>query len=305
MTAIDYAEALTKIDNLDLSKNTKANLKSVLNRFNKNRVKTNDEIFKYLKKIEGDTKPSTFYSYLKTALSLMSNGVIPQSKDRGDMAMYLQKLKDIENKQRTAEPTEKQQQHYLSLPELQAKVKTIPDIDKRLLVSLYVDIPPVRLDYANIKIVPKQEDIPKEDDKQNYYALKQNTITLRDYKTKEHYGEQTYKLTGEQKKLIKESLKINPRDYLFTNKYGEPHSNNTFGKYLQQVFKEVYDKDISLLDLRHIYSSHYSIESYSKSKVNEVAKRMLHSSNVNIMEYQKNYTSHTIPADRLLKHRGK
>jgi len=305
MTTIDYSKANELLEALDKSKNTKANLKAVLNRLQKNRVNNSDEIFKYLKKIEGDTKPSTWYSYLTQALSLMSHKIIPESKDRDSMKEYLFKLKTIQQKQATPEPTEKQAEHYLSLSELQAKVKDIADIDKRLLVSLYVDIPPVRLDYANIKIVPKQSDIPKEDDKQNYYALKENTITLRDYKTKASYGEQTYKLTGEQKKLIKQSLKVNQRDYLFTNKYGEPHSNNTFGKYLQQVFKEVYDKDISLLDLRHIYSSHYSIENYPRKKVNEVAKRMLHSSNINIMEYQKNYTSHTIPADKPKRNRGK
>jgi len=305
MTMIDYSKANELLEALDKSKNTKANLKAVLNRLQKNRVNTSDEIFKYLKKIEPDTKPSTWYSYLSQALSLMTNNIIPESKDRENMKEYLFKLKTIQQKQATPEPTEKQQNHYLSLQELQAKVNSIQDIDKRLLVSLYVDIPPVRLDMANVKIVPKQSDIPKEDDKQNYYSLKENTITLRDYKTKANYGEQTYKLTGDQKKLIKQSIKINPRDYLFTNKYGEPHSNNTFGKYLQQVFKEVYDKDISLVDLRHIYSSHYSIENYPRKKVNEVAKRMLHSSNINIMEYQKNYTSHTIPADKPKRNRGK
>ena len=49
MTTIDYSKANELLEALDKSKNTKANLKAVLNRLQKNRVNTSDEIFKYLK----------------------------------------------------------------------------------------------------------------------------------------------------------------------------------------------------------------------------------------------------------------
>ena len=63
--------------------------------------------------------------------------------------------------------------------------------------------------------------------------------------------------------------------------------------YLTEVFKKYYNKPITLLDLRHIYASHYSIEKYGLEKVKEVAGRMLHSAEENVVEYQKYFKKDT------------
>ena len=291
----NYETMYNKIDSLNLSKNTINNLRSFTRRLQTANIKTSEDIHQYLHDIrDGKNKeakqiqPSTYAHYLKSALSLMTHEIIPPSSTRTVMNSELKNISLVAEKNRTVVPSEKQQSAYIPLKKLQEKVKNIPELDKRLLVSLYVDIPPVRLDYANVKIVSDETDIPPYD-KNNYYALKQNTVTLKDYKTKSLYGDYKYKLLASHATLIKKSLDINPREYLFTNKYGEPHSNNTFGKYLNQVFKEVYDKSITLLDLRHIYASHHSIEKYPQRKLDTIASRMLHSGTTNALIYQKEY----------------
>ena len=288
--SIDYTNSLNKINDLELAVNTKANLKAVLNKLNKNNIKNSNELYNYLLNIRQDTKQGTYYSYVSAILSLMGKEIIAKGLYYEKIQELLNELKLLRDKNITTEPTDKQAHNFIELPELQKKVGTIKDATDKLLVSLYVDIPPIRLDYANVKIVDKLKDIPDWDDLQNYYAMRENTIVLRDYKTKRNYGEYKYKLLPKHKALIKKIVSDTRQKYLFINPTTTlPYSNNKFGVYLTGIFKKYYDKPISLLDLRHIYASHYSIEEYGLEKVKEVAGRMLHSAEENVIEYQKDY----------------
>jgi hypothetical protein len=292
MTSINYNEALNKINNLELATNTKSNLRAVLNKLKKNKLSNSNEIYEYLMNIKKDTKEGTYYSYVNSVLSLMTKEIIPRPNEYDKLKDYLKELKLVIQKNTSAVPSDKQNDNYISLEELQSKVKSIDNPSDRLLVSLYVEIPPVRLDYANVKIVDKLKDIPVEDDKQNYYAIRENTIVLRDYKTKKKYGEYQYKLLPEHKKLIQKIISNTGQTYLFINPAtNSPYTNNKFGVYLTEVFTKYFNKSITLLDLRHIYASHYSIEKYGMDKVKEIANRMLHSAFANVVEYQKNYYS--------------
>ena len=287
---IDYTNSLNKINDLELAENTKANLKAVLNKLNKNNIKNSNELYTYLLNIRQDTKQGTFYSYVSSILSLMGKDIIQKGLYYEKIQALLNELKLLRDKNMTTEPTDKQAHNFIELVELQKKVSTIKDATEKLLVSLYVDIPPIRLDYADVRIVDKLKDIPVEDDIQNYYAMRENTIVLRDYKTKRNYGEYKYKLLPKHKALIKYIVNDTGQQYLFINPTTKlPYSNNKFGVYLTEVFNKYYDKPITLLDLRHIYASHYSLEKYGLEKVKEVAGRMLHSVNENVLEYQKDY----------------
>ena len=291
---IDYTNSLNKINDLELAENTKANLKAVLNKLNKNNIKNSNELYNFLLNIRQDTKQGTFYSYVSSILSLMGKDIIQKGLYYEKIQALLNELKLLRDKNRTTEPTNKQAHNFIELVELQKKVSTIKDATEKLLVSLYVDIPPVRLDYADVRIVDKLKDIPVEDDIQNYYAMRENTIVLRDYKTKRIYGEYKYKLLPKHKALIKYIVSDTGQKYLFINPTTKlPYSNNKFGVYLTEVFKKYYNKPITLLDLRHIYASHYSIEKYGLEKVKEVAGRMLHSAEENVVEYQKYFKKDT------------
>ena len=291
---IDYTNSLNKINDLELAENTKANLKAVLNKLNKNNIKNSNELYTYLLNIRQDTKQGTFYSYVSSILSLMGKDIIQKGLYYEKIQALLNELKLLRDKNMTTEPTDKQAHNFIELVELQKKVSTIKDATEKLLVSLYVDIPPIRLDYADVRIVDKLKDIPVEDDTQNYYAMRENTIVLRDYKTKRNYGEYKYKLLPKHKALIKYIVSDTGQKYLFINPTTKlSYSNNKFGVYLTEVFKKYYNKPITLLDLRHIYASHYSIEKYGLEKVKEVAGRMLHSAEENVVEYQKYFKKDT------------
>ena len=292
--SIDYTNSLNKINDLELAENTKANLKAVLNKLNKNNIKNSNELYTYLLNIRQDTKQGTFYSYVSSILSLMGKDIIQKGLYYEKIQALLNELKLLRDKTMTTEPTDKQAHNFIELVELQKKVSTIKDATEKLLVSLYVDIPPIRLDYADVRIVDKLKDIPVEDDTQNYYAMRENTIVLRDYKTKRNYGEYKYKLLPKHKALIKYIVSDTGQKYLFINPTTKlSYSNNKFGVYLTEVFKKYYNKPITLLDLRHIYASHYSIEKYGLEKVKEVAGRMLHSAEENVVEYQKYFKKDT------------
>jgi integrase len=286
--SIDYIEAINNVNKLDLANNTKSNLKSLLNKLNKNKIENSNEIYNYLLSIRQGTNPATYYSYVSSIISLMNKDIIPTGLHYEKIEELFNELKLLRDKTRTTTPTNKQTDNFIELAELQKKVKTIKNATDKLLISLYVDIPPVRLDYANIRIVDKLKDIPTEDDLQNYYAMYENTIVLRDYKTKKAYGEYRYKLLPKHKVLIKTIVNDTGQQYLFINpNTKQPYSNNTFGVYLTKVFNTYYNKPITLLDLRHIYASHYSLEKYGIDVVKQVSNRMLHSVGMNVIDYQK------------------
>tara|TARA_R110000824_G_scaffold378077_1_gene569520 strand:- start:1347 stop:2210 length:864 start_codon:yes stop_codon:yes gene_type:complete len=285
---INYENAIEKIDILEKSERTKSNLKSTLRRMQRANVKSSDTIYKYIIELEDGTsiKKSTYQSLVSTISSLMSNNIIDPSH-QADIKKKLLQLSLQSQQQQSDKPSEKEQDHFISLPKLREKVSKIDNIQDRLLVSLYIDRPPIRADYANILIVKNDDEVT--DDKQNYYNITTGKIVLLNYKTANVYKQKVLQLSPSHQELIKASLDDKPRDYLFVTPKGQPYSNNNFSKLISKTFTKIYQKPITLLDIRHIYASHYNINDYSVDVVKDIADKMLHSLSMNVMKYQKKY----------------
>ena len=92
--------------------------------------------------------------------------------------------------------------------------------------------------------------------------------------------------------LIKESLKLQPRKYLFIQKNGEPYDKpNTFNRWANRKLKSLFGKkNISLSTLRHIYITRRDLKLEEKSGLerSKVANVMGHS-----VGTQQNYLWHT------------
>lgn len=144
---------------------------------------------------------------------------------------------------------------------------------EKLLLSLYTYIPPVRADYYEVRINPPKSII--EDKKSNYIVLKDRAETselvLRDFKTAAKYKEIRHVLPQPLYDELQASLRLNPRQYIFTmpsdNK--RPYDRNGFSKWANKTLKEQFTVPVTLTTLRHLFVS--TID-FNKTRGNELEK---------------------------------
>lgn len=208
-----------------------------------------------------------------------------------------QEIRDpINTKYLSNKPTNRQKKGYVSYEDILNKRNSLKTgSDEQLLLAIYTMIPPVRSDYDKVKIYYTQGDY-----RDNHIVLNNNPyIILENYKTAKRYHILKIHIPNELETVIKESLKLKPREYLFVRKNGTTYTSNTFNKWANRTLKKLFDnKNISLTTLRHIYISRRDLKLEERSGLQrkEIAKIMGHS-----VEQQQKYLWHTYLKEDLNK----
>lgn len=178
----------------------------------------------------------------------------------------------INLKYKSNTPTERQQAGYMSYDEL-INIRDTLTGQERLLFSMYLEIPPVRADYWNTKLVSE----PIEG--QNHIIG--DTLCLVQYKTVEKYGPKRFKLPEPLVEEINRSLAEYPREYLFVAAKGNCFSSpTTFSFWANNIIKKATENPhMTLTMFRHIYISRRDLmtESMSVTEQEEIADKMCHS----------------------------
>jgi len=161
--------------------------------------------------------------------------------------------------------SEKENKNWITQIELTAKIKeyetkiskfnmkeltkTQEDlIQQHLILILYTDIPPIRNDYAMMKVY-----YDKNVKEENYINLTSKLIILNKYKTAKTYGEKKIEISDKIIKLIRRWINITENEYLLINiRDRNPMTNNGLTKYLNKIFKP---KKVSTTLLRKLYLS--------------------------------------------------
>jgi len=150
---------------------------------------------------------------------------------------------------------------------------------KYIISALYLLLPPVRLDYANLEIVTTRDDMT--DKNKNYLLnISRNTkyFYINEHKTSKTHGTLEIKIPKELNSILNNWLKINTSDYLLVNKSGFKMTPNVLSKAITKAFLPS-GKNISLNMLRKIYiSEHIDLDIIKKRK--ELADAMGHSVDV-------------------------
>lgn len=121
-------------------------------------------------------------------------------------------------------------------------------IQQHLILTLYTEIPPMRNDYAQMKVYHD-----KEVKGENYINLKKKVIILNKYKTAKTYGEKNIDVPDKVIKIIRRWIDITENEYLLINiRDRNPMTNNGLTKYLNKIFKP---KKVSTTLLRKLYLS--------------------------------------------------
>lgn len=136
----------------------------------------------------------------------------------------------------------------------------------KLLLAMYTINPPLRNDYYNVKI--------NDANNGNYIDLKNKILNVYCLKSKKY---QKVLLCDELIDIIKESLIVLPRDYLFTKKNGDNFSSAaSLSVSLLNLLKEfMNDKHFSFNTFRHVYAE-WSLKQDVKTRLN-AADNMMHS----------------------------
>lgn len=184
-------------------------------------------------------------------------------------------------------PTDRQKRGYVSYDRLLSMRDSLPlGSSRRLFLSMYIDIPPVRNDYYSTRLYPSRV----EDMSGNYIVMDESLLVLNNYKTSKRYGEITIDLPECLMKEIEASLVKRPRVYLFSARDGEPYSKPGFNAWANRTLKSLFNKDrMTLSTLRHIYITRRDLKLEEKSGLEQdkIAKMMGHS-----VEQQKRYMWH-------------
>ena len=158
-------------------------------------------------------------------------------------------------------------------------------LQKNVIVHLYTLLDPIRLDFANMRVVDVEEfRNTKKDNSTNYLLTSRGKYTFFFFQFKSakyHKLPIVIKCPVALQRILKLHIALlrkrfkGPTWLLFNNK-GEQMTRNSLSKTITSIFREYLDKNISSSLLRTIFLSH----KYSNTDILEreqTAKRMMHS----------------------------
>lgn len=151
-----------------------------------------------------------------------------------------------------------------------------------LCCALYCLTPPVRLDYAGMKVITAKQNAsagrPPEDTDYNYLVLSNKPYFIfNKYKTQAKYGAQVVVLPPALLDVIEEWRDICDDEYLLINQNGQPMPEWLLGQTVTEVFKKHSGKAVGVNILRHSYISFQREGELALKKSQELSQSMMHS----------------------------
>ena len=174
-------------------------------------------------------------------------------------------ITNFENNYDNQTKSEKENKNWITQEQLNKKIKELENqiskynmskltqsqednVQKHLVLILYTKIPPMRNDYAQMKVYHD-----KEVEGENYINLKKKVIVLNNYKTSKTYGKKEIDIPSKVVKFVSRWVDITGNEYLLINiRNRNPMTNNGLTKYLNKIFKP---KKVSTTLLRKLYLS--------------------------------------------------
>ncbi len=150
---------------------------------------------------------------------------------------------------------------------------------EKLLIAMYTFIPPVRADYFALEIVhDDQQPVSK-----NYLRIRDSHMdtVLTDFKTAKTYHHISNSLPLPLVLEIRASLLACPRNFLFVNAHGRPHTRNSFTLWTRRILSRIFHTDFTLVFFRHAYATHYvthhDLLSMTDAHIKHISDKMGHS----------------------------
>ncbi|KAK8800592.1 hypothetical protein WA158_006910 [Blastocystis sp. Blastoise] len=159
----------------------------------------------------------------------------------------------------------------------------------RLLIDLYVLMPPARADYGNLIIYKEKPEKPESTsfiipDKDNTAENPSYEIHVTEYKTAKTYGERILKCCSEFNSDLHELFTLNPTSRYLFHKPGknECYSPKRFSEYVKNIMRRVIPGGITINSLRKLYCSTHG---NNFEEMNQLALDLGHSLKTHINNY--------------------
>jgi integrase len=151
-----------------------------------------------------------------------------------------------------------------------------------VILSLYIIHPPVRADYANMRIFIDESSVP-DNFTENYCVLQTNPrFVFQQYKNSKHKGNTVISIDPELHDILLDWIEINPSDYLLSsyviskNIY-KPFTETTLCKRITSIFMKYSNTPVTINTLRHSFISFISKHDQLVDIKKENANKMMHS----------------------------
>jgi hypothetical protein len=152
-------------------------------------------------------------------------------------------------------------------------VEDVWTLQEYVILALYTLMPPVRLDYGEMKIVPVEPAEPVG----NYLIWgKKPYFYFSDYKTFKVYGVMKIQLCAALVKVLEEWLAY-PTQYLLEDRSGNPLGAVALGQLIISTFQKHCNKKVGVSMLRHSYISYIRAKELPIKKSDALAHQMMHS----------------------------
>ena len=162
-----------------------------------------------------------------------------------------------------------------SLPKIEADAVDLATLQDYMIASLYTLMPPVRLDYAEMKIAKAEPETPDA----NYLIMsKKPYFLLTQYKTAKKWGALRLPIPKKLLDIIKTWLEMIDSEYFLISPASLlPMPPWELGKTVTRVFKKHLGKDVGVNVLRHSYDTWRHKGEMSLKESKELALSMQHS----------------------------
>jgi hypothetical protein len=198
-------------------------------------------------------------------------------------------------------PSERQLDRYVSFDDIEAKYHelkaqgaasaSLATSQEFLLLSFVLSMPPKRADLGAVRIYTDADPRLKDE---NYLVLLRADerrlapsayLVMNRYKTSAKYGRVETDVPSRATTDLVDSLRHWPREHLFVSvrksRAGNAKpfaSNNSFGQWVQGVFKKLFGRETGVTMLRHIFvTERLDANATNEEEMDEIARHMLHS----------------------------
>jgi len=238
-----------------------------------------------------ENNTSSAHNFISSIKSVITHNEINVSRtERKLIDDCFLKIKLVKEKeQNDPHATKKQNERYIDLNELKEiflKKKSELEDDEILAYSLYILMPPVRNDYANMIITNGNAEFKEN---ANYYNINNEQFIFNEYKTSKTDAPLIVKPPQEVIDIINTSLELMPRKNLIYKIGNDNVSTNVFGKFIQSISMKLVGKPIGINDIRHLYASQNNVGNTSIDDMREHARVMGHSLQIHSQVYSKMY----------------
>jgi len=171
-------------------------------------------------------------------------------------------------------PSDRQKDGYVPFADIIKKRDSLRSgvIDK-LLLGLYTYLPPIRCEYGRVALY-KSNAMPASPDPN--HIIDEKTLIISQFKTKRYHKPSVRELPKELTKELRMSLNLQPRAFLFVNRFGDPFTSNGYSRWAGDRLQELFGKPLTVTIIRHSFINTLDFNTLSMAEKEEIAEAMQH-----------------------------